>query len=179
MRKLFFILIFLILLIPSVLSAETSGWLGGFSISSEGFISDTIHSDAEYIGISLYVEPWNFSVLSPSLSAGVLIPAVPFEVERGYLSGEFALELFSLQPHPFSWVIDLENSYCPTIGIRALMPFDDPGIDSINLGATVSPFRLKTGSGRYSIFSLAYLFESDLSHIGWGLRLFDFRLFLL
>ena len=172
-------MLILIFLLPAAAVAETSGWLGGFSLSSEGFISDTIYGDAEYVGLSLYLEPWTFPVLTPSLAAGAMVAAAPFELQQGFLSAEFSLELFDLKKHPFRWIIDLENSYCPTAGIRLLMPFSAMQLDSSYVSVSLSPFRLKTGSGRFSILSLSYFVESDLSFAGWGLRLFDIRLFLL
>lgn len=178
MNKGILILICLLFLLPIAGFAETSGWVAGFSLTSEGFISSEIKDDAEYVGINLYVEPWNLPVLTPSLSAGVIIPAVPLDLASGMITAEFGLELFALRNHPFSWIIDLENSYCPMVSLRAMAPFNGLNPDSWYVSAVFSPFRLKTGSGRFSIMSLAYITGTDLSYAGLGLRVFDFRLFL-
>ena len=179
MKKMQAGLLVLIFLLPAAAAAETSGWIGGFSLCSEGFISETLYSDAEYAGINLYVEPWSFPFLTPSLSAGVLVAAAPFDLQQGFLSAELDLELFDMKKHPFRRLIDLDNSYCPSAGVRMLMPFSNLRLDESYVAVTVSPFRLKTGSGRFSILALSYFTESDLSFAGWGLRLFDIRLFIL
>jgi len=157
LKKGIFVILFLLFLLPVAGFAETSGWIAGFSLSSEGFISSEIKDDAEYVGINLYVEPWNFPLLTPSLSAGVIIPAVPLDLASGMMTAEVGIELFALCNHPFSWIIDLENSYCPMLSLRAMAPFSDLSPDNWWVSAVFSPFRLKTGSGRFSILSLAYI----------------------
>ena len=173
------VLIILLFVLPVCSWAETSGWFGGFGISSEGFISDGVFNEAEYTGINLYAEPWTFPLLTPSFSAGVLLPLVPFEPSAGLVTAELGFELFSLNRHPFSWAIDLENAWCPLLSLRLLHPFETPSVESLYLSAVLSPFRLKTGSGRFSLLSLAYVTDTRFSYAGWGIRVFDFRLYLL
>jgi hypothetical protein len=169
----------LVFMFPLVCFSEPSGWTAGFSIASEGFISEIISNESEYVGLNLFVEPWNFKFLTPSFSAGVIIPAAPLDIASGMITAELGAELFALMRHPFSGLLDLENAYCPLVSFRIMAPFAGFAPESWYLSAVLSPFRLKTGSGRFSIMSLAYIASSDLSYAGWGLRLFDIRLFLL
>ncbi len=178
MRNLVFLVLCLLFIVTVAGFAETSGWIAGFSISSEGFISDQIYDDAEYVGLNLFAEPWTFPFLTPSLSVGAVVPAVPLDFASGLLTAEIGVELFNIRKHPFSGIIDLENSWCPLLSMRALLPFDSLNTEALYWSAVFSPFRLKTGSGRFSVMSAAYITDVGLNYAGWGVRLFDFRLFL-
>jgi len=172
-------IIFIIILaavFPAVGFSDASGWISGFSVSSEGFSGSENFNDSEYVGVSLYVEPWCFPFLTPSLSAGVMIAAAPLDFSASLLTAELGLELFSIEEHPFQWAVDMDSHYSPLLSARLLVPV--AALDAPYWSLCLSPFRLKTGSGRYSLMSAFIVGDSSLAYSGWGIKLFDIRLFI-
>ncbi len=178
MRNRFIILIAAVLLFVSAAAGfgETSGWTAGFQISSEGFTEGFSFEDSEYVGIELFLEPWSFDFLTPALNTGFLLPVSSTMFADSVYKAEISLELFALKKHIFKNFIDLENRWAPLISGGIMFPVSNPDQLLLNLG--VSPFRLKTGSGRYSILALDVVTDTAFSGVAFGIKIFDFRLFL-
>lgn len=155
---------------------ETSGWTTGFQISSEGFTEGYGFVDSEYVGMELFLEPWSFDFLTPALNTGFLLPVSSSMFADSVFKAEISLELFALKKHIFRNFIDLENRWAPLISGGIMLPVSDTDNLLLNLG--VSPFRLKTGAGRYSILALDAVTDTGFSGVAFGIKIFDFRLFL-
>ncbi len=155
---------------------ETSGWTAGFQISSEGFTEGYGFSSSEYVGMELFLEPWSFDFLTPALNTGFLLPVSQNLFADSVFKAELSLELFALKKHIFRNFIDIENRWAPSVSGGVLMPVNSPGQLLLNFG--ISPFRLKTGAGRYSILAFDAVTDTQFSGISYGIKIFDFRLFL-
>lgn len=169
------VILFLFVLFAPCL-AEDRPWLGGLAWSNEGFADWLPGAQAEWMGLRVFIDPFQASFLNPSLHTGVLFPLFPLEPASGFLQVGLQLSLAGGQAR-HAQLFGQFVRYEPAVQGFALYAFGSVRPELYRLSPAWLRFR--SGDGAYAFLLPAFYFDEVLRYRGWGLALFDFSYFLV
>lgn len=167
MKRTTVILILLSLLLTPLTARP---WLGGYTISFDGYSEDALASADEQIGIHLTLMPLQFGWFTPILSLGVLIPI--FESSVGPLvEGSLSVPIFSTTNHHFASLFQRPSAWEPALQMSFLNTVR--GAPRSTWAWSIHPFVFYFGEKRISLLAPRLLYETEESRFSWGVRLLE------
>lgn len=176
-RVFFFLLLFgTTLLFTARELPATPVWKGGFSLAASGYSSECDFARAEYVDLALFIDPWQTKFLSPSFHLDLSIPALPFSPDKTLLGTHIGVRLFVKEKHIFKALMTENHFFAPSLDAGLLFsPVADGGL---KYRITIYPLKFYSGDGHYTFFAFSWITNTDFQYQGWGIKLFEFSLYL-
>jgi len=156
--------------------SSQSPWIWGYSVSLDGFSSQTKLHPQEHLGFHLFIDPFGKEPFLPDISAGILLPTGVNSSGHIFYDVQIGLPVLSLDDHPFSGLLRRESTLIP--GISAGVMFGGKLQGRPVISASLEPVSLYFGDRilRFLGIRITYCIKEQTT--GWGLRIFDLSHFL-
>jgi hypothetical protein len=155
-------------------SRGQSPWLLGLAVSPEGFGGDLGLPDAERLSLALVLDPFQWQVAVPSVSAGISVPLFPWLPGKTLFEARLDLRVLTLRSKLFESPYDGPSEYAPALTASAYIPlYGGDAFASFGL----RPFAFRTGDAVYSLLSAAAVLSRGPEAAAYGIRGFSVELF--
>ncbi len=168
-------LVVLFLFITPV-SAGSPVWLGGYQVGVDGYGQGGPFFAGEYLQAGLFIDPFDWNVLNPLVSAAFLVPLFPQTDEPTWIDLQLGLELFSIKNHPVDAMLTRDSHLVPSLHAGILLNFQDLSQSLITM--TFQPFSFFFGEKTIRLLGVRFHYNVGSSSYGWGLRIFEISQFL-
>jgi hypothetical protein len=150
-------------------------WWGGLYVGTAGFSRQSGLPDSEYLSFGVFVEPLDIRMFNPALFLGTITAIAPPQPQglRYQLTGE--LTLFDLPAATLSKFFFENLCWSPGLAVECLLSRD---LGSSAWALLLSPLRIRTGDGLFTVCALQLFIEPPFAFGGWGIVLFRTALFI-
>jgi hypothetical protein len=171
MKRKSIILIFFVLLIPSLWS---SSWSGGYKVSVSGFHTNAI-TQSEHLGVHFIYSPIINDKSAITLYGGYSFSSLFFPITHSFLGGISYAHLIT-QKHPLESLFIRDSSLFAAIDLSVMRVLSSSPLTFINV--SLSPFSYFFGDKCITVGSILLNYNLNSQELDWGVKLIEVSVYL-